>query len=1189
MSSSLLDDDDYDYDRHDESERTFAVSSFHESENSSSSSSRFEPAAATTTSTTLGNNDTKTNNSNATSSTPRIIVVTRMVVYLILILGTAIQSVLQYVSATHNEFKILKVVFQDQGSILLSLWQARIEAEQEDQVGDARYFFLQESYSFFPIVIVVDDDRCTNETMTFELYGSQLDYLGLGDLHHEPASLANGDDDLVLSESLAYNNNSNEQEKDSCSTVLVTIYPTREMQDHFVTRNHPTYSMTVSLVYGVLALFFFAVYDCIIRQRHKTLLKEHRRAQEILSSLFPPNVQDRLFRNDAMESAAVNQYLDLDLLQTPPPQPKPTVQLQIPNSGTSTTTGRMETTTSADHPAAAAGVPTTSASSPSNMEVVVIPKTPSPNNKKGRKLTTSQRLQSFLSPPLLVSHQSSSSDQALASGRKNKRYTPITPATTATTKPIADLFPQATVMFADISGFTAWSSEREPAQVFQLLETVYHNFDKIANKRNVFKVETIGDCYVAVTGLPDPMDDDAVVMAKFAHECKCRMKEVTHKLEKVLGPGTAELKMRFGLHSGPVTAGVLRGDKSRFQLFGDTVNFASRMESTGQTNRIQVSQATADHILEAGLGHWLTPRDDLVHAKGKGEVQTYWVSIRSLMGNTDRNSNNNNNKENAHNDRQRRMRKNTSDSSILVQLKSKRKVPMSPRYTTTTCKQIVTPGTAQDDTSNTMTTTNSSSNNSAIKKNQRRNLLNESFHSYNRWSMTGAVVGVGSGGNPRAAEYSIRDYDDDDSDWDDDEDDDVDVRSVHVVDYDHDLEDVHGLGRQQRLIEWNTEILGKLLKKIVFYRERKVIDGKNTLDDAALDFYHGKNFLEEVTEIIPLFSTLTDHEDDDDDDDIDSNEEYWEEMEEEDQELPDKVEAQLKEYVTMIACMYRENYFHNFEHASHVLMSAQKLLHRVIVADEEELSRTTSEYTRGITSDPLTQFAILFTALIHDVDHTGVPNSQLVKEKAHIATLYNNKSIAEQNSLDLAWELLMDPSYKELQLCIFSNKAELQRFRQLIVNIILATDIFDPDMTAMRNSRFVKAFQQESSGVSLSVEEDMNLKATIVIEYVMQASDVSHTMQHWHIYQKWNERLFAEMYSAWHGDRLGFDPSISWYEGELSFFDNYILPLAKKLKDCQVFGATSDEFLKFALENRKEWEKKGKELVDAYKLNYSKG
>ena len=113
---------------------------------------------------------------------------------------------------------------------------------------------------------------------------------------------------------------------------------------------------------------------------------------------------------------------------------------------------------------------------------------------------------------------------------------------------------------------------REPSQVFVLLETVYSAFDAIAKRRRVFKVETVGDCYVAVTGLPEARKDHALVMARFARECLDKFNELAKALEIKLGPDTGDLAMRIGLHSGPVTAGVLRGDKSRFQLFGDTVN-----------------------------------------------------------------------------------------------------------------------------------------------------------------------------------------------------------------------------------------------------------------------------------------------------------------------------------------------------------------------------------------------------------------------------------------------------------------------------------------------------------------------------------------------------------------------------------------------------------------------------------------
>jgi hypothetical protein len=90
------------------------------------------------------------------------------------------------------------------------------------------------------------------------------------------------------------------------------------------------------------------------------------------------------------------------------------------------------------------------------------------------------------------------------------------------------------------------------------------------------------------------------------------------------------------------------------------------------------------------------------------------------------------------------------------------------------------------------------------------------------------------------------------------------------------------------------------------------------------------------------------------------------------------------------------------------------------------------------------------------------------------------------------------------------------------------------------------------------IVDEADLKATIVIEHIIQASDVSHTMQHWHIYRKWNKRLIKEMYLAFREVCMGADPSTFWYKGELGFFDNYVISLAKTLKDCNVFGVSSD-------------------------------
>lgn len=118
-------------------------------------------------------------------------------------------------------------------------------------------------------------------------------------------------------------------------------------------------------------------------------------------------------------------------------------------------------------------------------------------------------------------------------------------------------------------------------------------------------------------------------MVRFAKDCMESMTKLTQQLESVLGPDTADLQLRVGLHSGPVTAGVLRGEKGRFQLFGDTVNTASRMESNGKTGRIQASETTAKLLMAGGKEKWVEPRSDKIQAKGKGYLQTYWINIVS--------------------------------------------------------------------------------------------------------------------------------------------------------------------------------------------------------------------------------------------------------------------------------------------------------------------------------------------------------------------------------------------------------------------------------------------------------------------------------------------------------------------------------------------------------------------------------
>ena len=116
-----------------------------------------------------------------------------------------------------------------------------------------------------------------------------------------------------------------------------------------------------------------------------------------------------------------------------------------------------------------------------------------------------------------------------------------------------------------------------------------------------------------------------------------------------------------------------------------------------------------------------------------------------------------------------------------------------------------------------------------------------------------------------------------------------------------------------------------------------------------------------------------------------------------------------------------------------------------------------------------------------------------------LAIQYNGKSPAENHSINLGWSTLMLPDYKELVECLCPTTAELERLRQLITDAVLATDIFDEDLIMNRNMRWEQVF-----GGAIDVPENIDkLRVMIVLDHLIQASDVAHTMQHWHVYIKW--------------------------------------------------------------------------------------
>uniref|UniRef100_A0A671QMZ9 Guanylate cyclase n=1 Tax=Sinocyclocheilus anshuiensis TaxID=1608454 RepID=A0A671QMZ9_9TELE len=183
----------------------------------------------------------------------------------------------------------------------------------------------------------------------------------------------------------------------------------------------------------------------------------------------------------------------------------------------------------------------------------------------------------------------------------------------------AEAFDSVTIYFSDIVGFTSMSAESTPLQVVTLLNDLYTCFDAIIDNFDVYKVETIGDAYMVVSGLP--VRNGKLHAREIASMSLALLEQV--KTFKIRHRPNDQLRLRIGIHTGPVCAGVVGLKMPRYCLFGDTVNTASRMESTGEALRIHVSTATKEVLDEFGYFD-LQLRGD-VEMKGKGKMTTYWL------------------------------------------------------------------------------------------------------------------------------------------------------------------------------------------------------------------------------------------------------------------------------------------------------------------------------------------------------------------------------------------------------------------------------------------------------------------------------------------------------------------------------------------------------------------------------------
>ena len=176
---------------------------------------------------------------------------------------------------------------------------------------------------------------------------------------------------------------------------------------------------------------------------------------------------------------------------------------------------------------------------------------------------------------------------------------------------IAESYPDTTVLFADLAGFTPWARRTDPARVVGFLDRLFTRFDELAAQHGVEKIKTIGDAYMAVAGALEPRTDHASAAARLAADMLRALEEERHGED-------AALKLRIGLASGPVVGGVIGRQRILFDLWGDTVNTASRMQASGIPGRIHVAQSTRDLLPDSDF-----ERREQVDIKGLGPMTTF--------------------------------------------------------------------------------------------------------------------------------------------------------------------------------------------------------------------------------------------------------------------------------------------------------------------------------------------------------------------------------------------------------------------------------------------------------------------------------------------------------------------------------------------------------------------------------------
>lgn len=327
--------------------------------------------------------------------------------------------------------------------------------------------------------------------------------------------------------------------------------------------------------------------------------------------------------------------------------------------------------------------------------------------------------------------------------------------------------------------------------------------------------------------------------------------------------------------------------------------------------------------------------------------------------------------------------------------------------------------------------------------------------------------------------------------------------------------------------------------------------------------------------------------------------------------LSSKEKSELLEFVYTIASLHNGVKFHSFEHVSHVTISMNKLIDAI--ADGSRNEEIPATIYTNLWSDKFTHFTLLFSAMIHDVCHTGQSN-KILQTIQHSIALKFNESSAERNSIDVALNLLNERRFRHIRKAMIPTPKDRIDFGKVVFWALLCTDIASPDRLKASKSRFDAVYEAKEAGLRSSYKFDQQLcpvmpyfyelttklklteadlkenknelcittpgmERCVTVEHLMQVSDVAHLMQGFDNFVKWNFRLYKELMECYKQGLMP-DPTSNWATGQIWFFENYVIPLAERTEKIRGSSVFSLHLLENAKKNMARWQEEG-EVISA--------